>query len=45
MKMIAATACFGYPLESVTGKNKDRKPLAEIAFSEKFGNSLDLKSL
>ena len=32
---------FGYPARNVTGKKKNRKPLSEIAFSEKFGNKFD----
>ncbi len=40
---ITAVAGFGYPKESVTGKKKDRKPLGEIAFGEKFGNEIDFK--
>jgi nitroreductase len=35
---ITAIAAFGYPQANVTGKKKNRKPLNEIAFSEKFGN-------
>jgi nitroreductase len=32
---------FGYPEKKITGKKKNRKPLEEIAFLEKFGNKLD----
>lgn len=35
---ITAVACFGYPKSKITGHQKNRKPLSEIAFSEKFGN-------
>ena len=35
---------FGYPVKKLTGKKKNRKPLSEIAFLEKFGNSLDPKT-
>lgn len=31
---------FGYPAEKITGKNKNRKPLEQVAFSETFGNPL-----
>ncbi len=39
---VTAIACFGYPLGNVTGKKKNRKPLTEIAFGEKYGNELKL---
>lgn len=42
---ITATVCFGYPTEKVTGKKKDRKPLSEIAYGEKFGAGLELKTV
>ncbi|HXQ93289.1 MAG TPA: nitroreductase family protein [Nitrososphaerales archaeon] len=32
---------FGYPANKITGKMKNRKPLEEIAFLEKFGNMLE----
>ncbi|MDG6907784.1 MAG: nitroreductase family protein, partial [Nitrososphaerota archaeon] len=32
---ITATVCFGYPPGNITGKKKNRKSLAEIAFGEK----------
>lgn len=32
---------FGYPAKKITGKKKNRKPLEEIAFLEKFGNKFD----
>ena len=38
---VTAFAGFGYPVRNVTGKKKNRKPLSEIAFREKFGNKFD----
>ena len=32
---------FGYPANKISGKKKNRKPLEEIAFLEKFGNKLE----
>ena len=32
---------FGYPAKKVTGKRKNRKPIEEIAYLEKYGNRLD----
>lgn len=32
---------FGYPAAKVTGRRKKRKPLAEIAYLEKYGKPLD----
>jgi len=32
---------FGYPAMKITGKKKNRKPLEEIAFLEKYGNKLE----
>jgi nitroreductase len=32
---------FGYPANKITGKKKNRKPLEEIAFLEKFGSKLE----
>ncbi len=32
---------FGYPVRTLTGKRKNRKPLTEIAFLEKYGNRLE----
>lgn len=37
----AAVVAFGYPTRKILGK-KDRKPLTEIAFLEKYGQKLDL---
>jgi len=37
---LTAIAGFGYPLRKITGK-KNRKPLEEIAYLEKYGNKLD----
>lgn len=31
---------FGYPATKITGRKKNRKPLQEVAFSEKYGNPL-----
>lgn len=39
---IAAVLGFGYPAKKVIGKKK-RKPLKELAFSEKYGNPLIIK--
>ncbi len=36
---------FGYPARRVTGKKKNRKPLGEIAYLEKYGNTVDPKKL
>ena len=36
---------FGYPARKLTGKRKNRKPLSEIAYLDKYGNSLDMQSL
>lgn len=41
---ITAIACFGYPSKKVSGKKKNRKPLNEIAFSEKFGNEITFRT-
>ncbi|MCL5067914.1 MAG: nitroreductase family protein [Thaumarchaeota archaeon] len=41
---VTAVAGFGYPARNVTGKKKNRKPLDEIAFNEKFGNKFDQKT-
>jgi nitroreductase len=35
---------FGYPVKKIVGK-KDRLPVSEIAFIEKFGNKFDPKKL
>lgn len=34
---------FGYPARKVSGKKKNRKPLTEIAFLEKYGNNFTSK--
>lgn len=34
---------FGYPAKKISGKKKNRKPLEELAFSEKYGNPLEVK--
>lgn len=36
---------FGYPAGRITGKRKNRKPLTEVAFLEKYGNRLDTQKL
>jgi nitroreductase len=35
---------FGYPVKKIVGK-KDRMPLSEVAFIDKFGNKFDPKKL
>jgi nitroreductase len=40
---ITALLGFGYPAKNIAGK-KDRKALSEIAFGERFGNRLNLKT-
>ncbi len=42
---ISAVVGFGYPARKITGKKKNRKPLSEIAFLEKFGGPLEVKRL
>ncbi len=42
---ISAVVGFGYPARRITGKKKNRKPLSELAFLEKFGSPLDIKRL
>jgi nitroreductase len=42
---LAAFLGFGYSTKKVTGMKKQRKPLSEIAFVEKFGNSIDPRKL
>jgi len=37
----SAVVGFGYPARKIIGK-KNRRPLRELAFSEKYGESLDL---
>jgi len=32
---------FGYPAKKITGKRKNRKPIEEIAYLEKYGNKLE----
>lgn len=39
---VEAVLGFGYPAKKVIGR-KNRKPLGELAFSEKYGNPLNLK--
>ncbi len=34
---------FGYPTKKLTGRKKNRRPLEEVAFLEKYGNRLELK--
>ena len=33
---------FGYPIRTLSGKNKNRKPLSEIAFLDRYGNNYNL---
>ncbi len=42
---ISAVVGFGYPARKIEGKRKNRKPLSEIAFLEKFGSPLEAKRL
>ena len=42
---VTAFACFGYPSRNITGLKKNRNPLGEIAFSEKFVNRFDPEPL
>jgi nitroreductase len=37
-------AGFGYPKRKLFGKRKNRKPLKELAFSEKYGKPLGLRT-
>ena len=37
-------AGFGYPVRKIVGK-KNRMPLTELAFIDKYGNKLDPKKL
>ncbi len=36
---------FGYPARKLTGNRKNRKPVSEIIFLDKFGNGLDSKKV
>lgn len=36
---------FGYPIRKVSGKDKDRKPITDLVFLERYGNSFDSKNL
>lgn len=36
---------FGYPTRTVTGRKKNRKPLKEVAFLERYGHRLDPQTL
>ena len=36
---------FGYPAQKVTGRKKNRLPIIELAFLERFGNPIDAKQL
>lgn len=40
-----AIAGFGYPARKITGRKKDRKPLSELAFIDKYGNSFQPEEL
>jgi nitroreductase len=39
----SAVLGFGYPQKKIYGKNKKRKPIEELVFSEKYGSKLELK--
>jgi nitroreductase len=41
---ISAALGFGYPKEKILGK-KDRKPIEELVFPERYGNRLDANDL
>lgn len=41
---ISAVLGFGYPRQKILGK-KDRKPVEELVFSERYGNRLSQKDL
>ena len=34
---------FGYPKNKISGKRKNRKPVGELFYSERFGNRVELK--
>jgi nitroreductase len=36
---------FGYPARKVTGRRKNRMPLTELAFLERFGNPIEMNEL
>lgn len=36
---------FGYPAKKISGKKKNRKPLAKLAYLDQFGKTLDPKQL
>jgi nitroreductase len=36
---------FGYPTRTLTGRKKNRKPLEEVAFLEKYGHRMDRQKL
>jgi nitroreductase len=42
---ISVVAGFGYPARKITGKRKNRKPLGEVAFLDRYGSSVDPKRL
>lgn len=42
---VSAVLGFGYPKKKILGKNKNRKPLEEIVFPEKYGSRLEAKDL
>lgn len=41
----AVVVGFGYPAQKVTGRKKNRLPLKELAFLERFGNPIEAKQL
>jgi nitroreductase len=36
---------FGYPARNISGKKKNRKPLTELTYLDRFGKTLDPKQL
>lgn len=36
---------FGYPAKKITGENKKRKPLGELAFIESYGKPFEKQQL
>jgi nitroreductase len=41
----SAVVGFAYPARTISGKRKNRKPLSELVFLDKFGNKLDPSKL
>jgi nitroreductase len=42
---ITVTVGFGYPAKKITGTRKNRKPLEDVAYLEKFGNKLEQSNI